>query len=247
VLLQQGRDLAQRPVPADETRQRGRETMHATGRGDRRGSPHAGSVTAGRTRRTALASAAAGSRSGLSAPSAVRAISRQVLPAWRRGTGGPPSPPAGAGAAQTAQRAGRRGNATNLRLKPVWPLMRQSGNRRSHKINMLRAMRPYTGLTVNQQVRPSEPRADLRSVQVPADRSVTFVSHDRMDMRAAAEVAGLGALQGRNRASAAAPCTRSAAGPRTRGDYSWSRSQSSAVAAVQDWLGLPSGAPVMGW
>ena len=40
-------------------------------------------------------------------------------------------------------------------------------------------------LTFNQQVCPSEPRADLRSVQVPADSSVTFDSHDRVDVRAA--------------------------------------------------------------
>ena len=33
-----------------------------------------------------------------------------------------------------------------------------------------------SGLPVNQQARPSEPRADLRSVQVPADRSVTFTA-----------------------------------------------------------------------
>ena len=45
VLLQQARDLAHRPVPADEARQRGREAMHATGRGDRRRLPHARTIT----------------------------------------------------------------------------------------------------------------------------------------------------------------------------------------------------------
>ena len=53
VLLQQARDLAHRPVPADETRQLGREPVHATRRGDRRGHPHVRTITAGRRRRTA--------------------------------------------------------------------------------------------------------------------------------------------------------------------------------------------------
>src|SRR5262249_32857747 len=65
VLLQQARDFPQRPVPADEAGQRGREAVHAARQGDRRRSPHAGSVTAGRNRRTAQpqhAPAAGGSR-----------------------------------------------------------------------------------------------------------------------------------------------------------------------------------------
>ena len=48
VLLQQPRDLAHRPGPADEARQRGREAMHATRRGSRRRPPHARTITAGR-------------------------------------------------------------------------------------------------------------------------------------------------------------------------------------------------------
>ena len=41
-----------RTGPADKTRQLGRETMHATGHGDRRGHPHTRTISAGRSRRT---------------------------------------------------------------------------------------------------------------------------------------------------------------------------------------------------
>ena len=51
-LLKQRRHLAQRPAPADEARQRSREAMHLTSRGDCR-SLHARTITAGRRRRTA--------------------------------------------------------------------------------------------------------------------------------------------------------------------------------------------------
>ena len=52
-LLHQPGHVAPRPGPADETRQRSREAMHLTSRGDCR-SPHARTITAGRRRRTAL-------------------------------------------------------------------------------------------------------------------------------------------------------------------------------------------------
>jgi hypothetical protein len=53
VLPQQPRHLAHRPGPADEAGQRGREAMHATSRGGRLGHPHARTITAGRSLRTA--------------------------------------------------------------------------------------------------------------------------------------------------------------------------------------------------
>ena len=52
VLRQQVRDLARRACQADKAGQYGREAMHATGGGFRRGHPHARTITAGRSNRT---------------------------------------------------------------------------------------------------------------------------------------------------------------------------------------------------
>jgi hypothetical protein len=47
------RNLTRRPGPADDAGQHGRETMHATGRGDCLGRLHARTITAGRRHSTA--------------------------------------------------------------------------------------------------------------------------------------------------------------------------------------------------
>ena len=52
VLPEQPGDLAHRPGPSDEARQRSREAMNATRRGDRPRPPHAGTITASRRPRT---------------------------------------------------------------------------------------------------------------------------------------------------------------------------------------------------
>jgi hypothetical protein len=80
VPLQQARDLAHRPVPADEARQRGRETMRATGHGGRHGLPHADTLTASRNGRTAPAGQA-GLRRTQRTPGRYR--HRQPIQAWR--------------------------------------------------------------------------------------------------------------------------------------------------------------------